>query len=137
MAESPPYSAVVLFDGECSLCGGWVQFVIRRDPCGVFRFAPRQSDAAGRLLAPFGIRPNDLGSIAAVAEGSLRTRSDAVLYILAQLGPSWRLLSALLRLIPRPLRDFGYSVLARNRQRFGRRGRCRLPTVVDAERFLR
>lgn len=136
MPEPSCHPAVIVFDGECTLCSGWVTFVIRHDAASVFRFAPRQSDAARRLLTPFGVQPDDLGSIAVIADAKPYTRSDAVLYILGRLGFPWRALAGL-SVIPRPLRDFGYSLLARNRHRFGRRDRCRRPGAEDGERFLR
>jgi predicted DCC family thiol-disulfide oxidoreductase YuxK len=108
---------MILFDGECNLCSGWVSFVIRHDSRGLFRFTSRQAEPARRLLAPFGVSPDDLGSIVVVAGTTLHTRSDAVLYILAHLRFPWSLLSRL-SVIPRPLRDLGYALVARNRHRW-------------------
>jgi predicted DCC family thiol-disulfide oxidoreductase YuxK len=63
-------------------------------------------------------------------------RSDAVCAIAAALGRGWRLL-ALLRFVPRPLRDAGYRFVARRRARwFGRLDACRLPAAHERERFL-
>lgn len=132
-ADRPP---VILFDGECGFCSRWVAFVMRRDG-GVFRFAPRQSDPAGRLLAAFGVWPEELGSIALVEGDSLRTHSDAVLAILARLGFPWRL-AAWLAVIPRPVRDAGYALVARNRHRLSRRRpHCPIPDPETDRRFLR
>ena len=128
---------VILFDGECHFCSAWVTFVLRHDRRGVFRFAPRQSDAARRLLTPFGVRPDALGSVALIAGPILAMRSDAVLQIFAQLGFPWRLASWLV-VIPRPLRDVAYAWVARNRHRLSwRRDRCRLAGPEDSDRFLR
>jgi len=39
--------------------------------------------------------------------------------------------------VPRPLRDLAYRVVARNRYRwFGRRETCRVPAAGEAERLL-
>lgn len=137
MHDSCPHPAVILFDGECPFCRAWVAFVLRHDPRGAFRFAPRQSDAARHLLAPFGVSPDALDSIALIAGPTLATRSDAVLQICSQLGFPWRLVSWL-GVIPRPLRDVGYAWVARNRHRLlGRRDRCRMADSEDGDRFLR
>lgn len=137
MPDADSHPSVILFDGECHFCRAWVIFVIRHDPRGAFRFAPRQSDAAGRLLASFGVRPDDLGSIALIAGPTLATRSDAVLTICTQLGLPWRLVSWL-AVIPRPLRDGVYGWVARNRHRLSwRRDRCQLARPEDGDRFLR
>jgi predicted DCC family thiol-disulfide oxidoreductase YuxK len=133
-APSPP--PVILFDGECGFCSRWVAFVMRHDR-GLFRFAPRQSDAAERLLRPLGVRPDELGSVALLDGGRLRTHSDAVLSVVARLGFPWRL-AACLAIIPRPARDFGYALVARNRHRLSRRGaRCPAPDSETDGRFLR
>jgi predicted DCC family thiol-disulfide oxidoreductase YuxK len=137
MIDARTYSAVILFDGECHFCSAWVSFVIRHDPRGTFRFAPRQSDAARRLLARFAVPPDALGSIALITGPTLVTRSDAVLRIFAQLEFPWRLVSWLV-VIPRPLRDVVYTWVARNRHRFSWRGeRCRLPGPEQGDRFVR
>lgn len=129
--------AVIVFDGDCQFCSAWVRFVLRNDPRGTFWFAPRQGDAARRLLAPFGVAPDTLGSIALVTGTTLATRSGAVLQICAGLGFPWCLLSWLV-IIPRPLRDAGYAWVARNRHRLSRRRtQCRPPALADGERFLR
>jgi predicted DCC family thiol-disulfide oxidoreductase YuxK len=40
-------------------------------------------------------------------------------------------------LVPRPLRDLAYRVIARNRYAwFGRRTRCRVPSAGEAGRLL-
>jgi predicted DCC family thiol-disulfide oxidoreductase YuxK len=137
MPDTRPHPSVILFDGECHICRAWVTFVIRHDPGGAFRFAPRQSDAARYLLAPFGVRPDALGSIALITGPTLATRSDAVLRICAQLGLPWRLVPCL-AVIPRPLRDGVYGWVARNRHRLSwRRDRCRPARPEDGDRFLR
>lgn len=137
MIEPAQHPQVILFDGDCTLCSAWVSFVIRQDVRSVFRFAPRQSDVARRLLAPFRIQPDRLDSIAVVDGAALHTHSDAVLHILSHLGFPWRICAAL-SIVPRPLRDSAYRLLARNRSRLsGRRGQCRTPTPEDADRFLR
>jgi predicted DCC family thiol-disulfide oxidoreductase YuxK len=137
MLDPGPHPSVILFDGECPFCRQWVIFVIRRDPRGAFRFAPRQSDAARDLLAPFRVRPDALGSIALIAGPTLATRSDAVLGICTELGFPWRLASWL-AVIPRPLRDGVYGWVARNRHRLSRRrNRCQIARPEDGDRFLR
>lgn len=137
MGDTLPHPAVILFDGECGFCTAWVAFVMRHDPGGAFRFAPRQSDAATRLLTPFGVPPDALGSIALIAGPTLSTRSDAVLQIFARLRSPWHLVSWLV-IIPRPLRDPAYAWVARNRHRLARRrDRCRLPDPGSGDRFLR
>jgi len=128
--------AVVLFDGECNLCNGAVQFLLRRDPRGRLRFASLQSPAAARRLA--GARaPQPLpDSLVLIADGAVHVRSGAALRIAARLRWPWPLL-CVLWLVPRPLRDLAYDFVARRRTRwFGRRSSCRVPTPAERGRFL-
>jgi predicted DCC family thiol-disulfide oxidoreductase YuxK len=127
MADADSNPAVVVFDGECQFCSVSIGFIRRHDPWGALRFAPSQSDATRHLLAPFGVVPDALGSIALIAGSVLAVRSDAVLQIFARLGLPWRLVSRL-AVIPRPLRDAVYAWVARNRHRLHRRQLgCTLP----------
>jgi len=134
-------SATILFDGVCNLCNGFVQFVIRHDAAGRFRFAALQSEAAQALLAAHGqaLAPAELAdptSVMLVADGRVYTHSAAVLRIAARLDGPWRVL-ALGRALPRPWRDAAYRFVARHRYRwFGRQESCMLPTPELRGRFL-
>jgi predicted DCC family thiol-disulfide oxidoreductase YuxK len=126
---------VILFDGICNLCNNSVRFIIKRDPRGRFRFATLRSAAAESLLnsAAAGPLPD---SIVLVEDRRVYTRSAAVLRILRGLRGAWPLAYALI-VIPRPLRDWAYRVVARNRYRwFGKRDSCMVPTPELRTRFL-
>ena len=133
--------ATILFDGVCNLCNGFVQFVIRHDAAGHFRFAALQSEAAQALLAAYSqpLTPSTLAdpaSVVLVADGRVYTHSAAVLRIAGQLGGIWRL-AAVGWLLPRRWRDAMYRYIARNRYRwFGRQESCMLPTPELRGRFL-
>jgi predicted DCC family thiol-disulfide oxidoreductase YuxK len=128
--------AIVVFDGACVLCSGWVDFLLRRDRRGQFRFAAMQGEAGRGLLAAHGLDPDDPLSFLLLDAGGARTDSDAILAVLARLGGGWRF-AALLRWLPRGLRDALYRALARNRYRwFGRRDACYLPSADEVHRFL-
>ncbi|MGH7214276.1 MAG: thiol-disulfide oxidoreductase DCC family protein [Tepidisphaeraceae bacterium] len=128
--------AVILFDGVCNFCNGSVNFVIDRDPKSYFRFAALQSAPARELLRAHDLPADDLKSMVLVEDGRAYTRSDAAFRIMRHLRLPWKLLSALL-LVPRPLRNWGYNIIARNRYRwFGKTDACRVPTPEIAGRFL-
>jgi predicted DCC family thiol-disulfide oxidoreductase YuxK len=127
---------VVFFDGVCNLCNGFVQFVIERDPEGRFKFAPLQSEAArvrlGDTVTP-GAAPS---TVLLFQDGRLHDRSTAALLILRQLRFPWPGM-AVLFVVPRPLRDWVYDLIARRRYRwFGRRETCMVPTPDIMKRFL-
>lgn len=127
---------VVLFDGVCRLCNGWAKFLIRHDQERRFRLCSVQSAEGQAILAWFAL-PTDAFETMAYVEGeTLFVRSDAVLRIVAQLPGAWSLL-AVLRFLPRVLRDWCYDRIARNRYRlFGRYDSCLLPDADHQRRFL-
>jgi predicted DCC family thiol-disulfide oxidoreductase YuxK len=131
--------AVVLFDGVCNLCNGFVQFVIPRDPDAYFRFAALDSDAAGRVLSTARDARHGgplVDSIVLVEDGVVYVRSAAALRIARRLGFPWVLGYALM-IVPRPLRDAIYDLVALRRYRwFGRRETCMVPGPGVRDRFL-
>ena len=130
-----PY-AVVVFDGVCNLCNGFVQFVIPRDPRGRFRFAALQSQAAARLMAEAGATPGESDTVVLIDDGRAFFRSSAALRIARRLRFPWPLLYVLV-VVPRPIRDWVYDLIARNRYRwFGQRDQCLVPGPGIRERFL-
>jgi predicted DCC family thiol-disulfide oxidoreductase YuxK len=133
---------ILLYDGVCGLCNRLNQFVLRRDPAGIFRFASLQSALAIRILARHGADAADLDTVYVVVnpdqlDENLLARSNAVIFVLKQLGGFWRFMGFLLQFNPRFLRDRGYRVVARNRYRFfGRSETCFLPSPENRDRFL-
>ena len=136
MTPPRPEPAIVLFDGVCNLCNASVNFLLDRDPDGQFRFAALQSAAGQRHLERCGLPPDDLESFVLVEEGRCYRRSEAALRVARRLPGAWRLLYGLI-ILPPPVRDALYDVVARHRYRwFGRRDTCRLPTPEEQGRFL-
>lgn len=131
---------IILFDGVCNLCNGFVQFVIRRDPAARFRFAALQSPAGQALLATQGLDATTLAlepeSVLLFSGGRLYSHSSAVLGIARRLGGVWRL-AGVGWVLPRALRDALYRFVARHRYRwFGRQESCMVPTAALKARFL-
>jgi predicted DCC family thiol-disulfide oxidoreductase YuxK len=133
---APVRPPLILFDGVCNLCNFWVRFVGRRDPSGVFRFAAQQSSAGQSIIQNRMRGAAQLFSIILVEDNAIYTESDAVLQILARLGPPWSWI-ALLRVIPRQVRDACYRFVVRHRyQWFGRTELCQIPPVDIRSRFI-
>ena len=126
---------LIYYDGLCGLCDRFVQFVLRRDRKARYRFAPLQGSTAGERV-PASLDPRTSQTVILEDAGRFRVRSDAALAILSGLGGAWQL-AGLLRVVPRPLRDAVYDLVARNRNRwFGRLAECRVPAPAERDRFL-
>lgn len=127
---------LLLYDGVCNLCNGWVQFIIKKDRKAKFRFSSLQSEAARDILAAFGLQASDFDSVVYIHAGKYYLRSTAVLLVLRELGGGWRLFYVF-RIVPRSLRDFVYNIVAKTRYRiFGKRETCMVPTEALKQRFL-
>jgi predicted DCC family thiol-disulfide oxidoreductase YuxK len=133
---------VVFFDGVCGLCDRLVRFLLPRDRRGRLRFAPLQGELARTVLARHGLNPDDLDSIVVVtgwrnsSERAL-TRAPAVLHTLDVLGTGWRMLARAASIVPVPLANGVYNLVARSRYRiFGRFDACPLPPREWRARFL-
>jgi predicted DCC family thiol-disulfide oxidoreductase YuxK len=127
---------IVLFDGVCNFCNGSVNFLIRHDRSGKFRFASLQSDVGKSLLAQHGLHDLPLSTSVLIDGDKVFMNSDGVLETARRLGGVYALAAGLL-FIPRSLRDAAYRVFARNRYKlFGRSEMCMVPTPELRERFL-
>ena len=127
---------ILLFDGVCNLCNGIVQFTIKRDPKGKFKFASLQSESGQLLLKQFGLPTNDFNSFVFINGDNYFLKSSAGLHVLKELGGVWKVFYIFI-IIPRPLRDFVYSIIAKTRYKiFGKRDTCMIPTPELKQRFL-
>jgi predicted DCC family thiol-disulfide oxidoreductase YuxK len=126
---------LILFDGVCVLCSRWVDFVIARDAAARFRFVAIQAPLGRELAVRFGIDPDTPETNAVVVNGRAWFKLESALEVLAELR-GWRW-TRIAYLLPRPVRNFLYDRIARNRYRvFGRRATCHVPAPDVRSRFL-
>jgi predicted DCC family thiol-disulfide oxidoreductase YuxK len=126
---------IIFFDGVCNFCNMSVQFIIKRDRKGLFRFASLQSSVAERLLMNFP-QAAGLNSIVLIDRGRIFTESTAVLRICKDLDGLWKGFYVLI-LFPKPLRDAFYRWFAKHRYRlFGKQSACMIPDKNIRDRFL-
>lgn len=140
---APPAAtrAVIVFDGVCVICNGWVRFLLRHDRRRRYRFAAMQGDAGRALLAQHGLDPDDPISFLLVeydlaSTPRVSTDTTAIRRVIAGLGGLWRV-AHLATLLPAFVRDPLYRLVARNRYRlFGRHDACMVPSPEERVRFL-
>lgn len=127
---------VILFDGVCNLCNGSVQYVIKHDKQGLFRFASLQSDSGQELLQQYQLPQSDFTSFVLMEEGEIYTRSTAALRVARKLSGIVKLLYGFI-IVPAFIRDGVYNFIAKNRYKwFGKQESCMIPTPELKERFL-
>jgi len=128
--------AVVLFDAVCNFCDGSVNWIIRHDRRGYFRFAALQSDVGAELQQLYGLDPSMLDTLVLIEGGGVYTKSTAGLRIARRLRRPWLALNALIA-VPLLLRDLAYDWFAGRRYRWcGKREECIVPSSDVRERFL-
>lgn len=133
---------LVVFDGHCGLCNGAVRWFLRRDRRDRLRFVASEAPAAAGLLVRCGLTVSEQNTIVVLRGAETErpqalVRSAAVAALLAQLPPPWPFWAGVLQVIPRPVRDLGYRLVARSRYRiWGRLAACPLPAAEERAKFL-
>ncbi len=127
----------IVFDTDCVLCSGLVHFILRHERAPTLRFVGAWSESGLRLAAEHGLTRADLDETYLVIEdGRAFTKSDANLVVVRHLKAPWSWLAAL-RVVPKPLRDVLYTMVARRRYLwFGHRPQCFRPPKEMARRFI-
>ena len=126
---------VILFDGTCAFCEGWVRFFATRDN-GYFRFGASQNPQGQALLAKHGTTREAARSIILIEDGEVFLRSTAALRIMRRLNAPWRWAGVLL-LVPLPIRDGVYRVIASVRHRLaGESNACEIPPPEIRSRLI-
>ena len=123
MTESAP---TLLHDAPCMLCRASVQWVIRNDLQHQFRFVALDSNEGRELLFDAGLEPHKANSVVLIHDGRVYRYSSALVVTLRLMGGRWGILGSLLWLVPRPIRDVGYRVVARHRHLWPFGGECEL-----------
>lgn len=126
---------IILFDGECNFCNQSVQFIIKRDPKGHFKFTSLQNEIGKELLRTYNA-PVDMDSFVLIEGNKCYFQSSAALRVCKNLKGAWKL-AYLLLIVPKPLRDTFYGIMAKNRYKwFGKRESCMIPSPKERKRFL-
>ena len=126
---------IILFDGECNFCNQSVQFIIKRDPKGVYKFASQQSDVGKALLKKHNIS-DDVDSLILIEDRYAYLQSTAALRISRRLTGIWKL-TYIFVVIPKTVRNLFYNIIAKNRHKWFRgNNQCEIPSPDIRERFL-
>jgi len=127
---------LILFDGVCNFCNYWVRFALKRDEKQKLSFGTLQGNTAKKVLPLYGINEKELASVVFIEKEKVWQNSSAVLRICKHLSGAWKMFYVLM-IIPTPIRDFVYRIIAQNRYRwFGKRESCMLPAASVKERFV-
>lgn len=132
--KSPNKNMIIFFDDVCVLCNKTVTFLQFLDRRNKFYYAPLQGKTASLKLSP--LMPHEIENIIVYDQGKKYIKSDAVIIILLNLGGLFKL-AIVLKLVPKFIRDYFYSLIAKNRYDiFGKNPHCRIPSPSEKDSFL-
>jgi len=133
----PKGKMLILFDGDCLLCNGSVQFIIKRDTAALFVFASLQSAVGQKVLHTHGLDSLGIDSFVFIDNTRAYIKSDAVFKIAGKLPWLWKLVGCCI-LVPKFIRDCCYDCIARNRFKFfDKHEQCWIGNSGIEERILR
>ncbi len=128
--------AVVVMDGECALCTFGARLIDRFDKIGNIRICPVQSRLGRALLVHYQMDPTNPDSWIYLAHGVCWTSFDAWIKAGETVGGIGQLMRVFW-LVPRPVRDWIYQRIARNRiAMFGKADMCNLPKPSFRARLI-
>ena len=126
---------MLVFDGECAFCHRAVQFILAHERRSDLLFVRRDSALGASLREQHKLQRVE--SLLWIENDRAFIEWDAVARTAAYVGGPYAWLASAAGLIPRPLLNWGYRVVARLRKSFGGRPRhCLLLTVTQQRRFL-
>lgn len=134
ISVEPP--AIIFFDGVCNLCNGLVDFIIKRDNEGHFKFTSLQSQFAANFIEAHDCGLMNVDTVILASEGRLFIKSSAVIKILTRLRWYYGIMH-FFWVFPAFIRDKIYDFIAANRYVwFGKKVTCRVPSEEEKSRFL-
>jgi len=134
-SHTSPTPWLILFDGVCGWCTGWIRFLITRDSHKRFQFAPLQSPLGQHLLGTLNLSQEHFSTFVVITPDGYFTKSTAAFRIMQHLGGPWSLLTIFLY-VPMFLRDHVYDLIARHRYQLrGTLSACYRPPPEYQDRF--
>ena len=129
-------SHILLFDSDCILCNKSVQYIIKHDSKKIFYFASLQSKYGQEFLQANNLPLNVYSTVIYLQKNKIHIKSSAAIRAFAALNILSKIFLILL-IFPRPIRDFVYNLIAKNRKRFFKnQTSCLIPTEELKKRML-
>lgn len=110
--------------------------MLKHDKRKIIKFASLQSKKGEELLQFHKISQRSINSFIYLREDKIMLKSTAALYLAKDLAGLCKLFFVFI-IVPRPIRDFVYSIIAKNRYKwFGKSDSCMIPSADFKDRFL-
>jgi predicted DCC family thiol-disulfide oxidoreductase YuxK len=134
---------ILFYDGVCGLCNNLVKWSLKHDTKRVLKYSEIQSSYGEEFLSGAGVTNKELQDLKTVylsKNGQLLKKSTAIATLLQELPLPWKIIGTIIKIIPSPIRDLGYDIVAKNRYRiFGKIEKnnisCEVPSKDVIESF--
>lgn len=123
---------IVVFDSDCLMCQGSLKWLNRLDADDQLLFAPMGGETAKK----WGISMVENDSLAVVKDGEVYRSSEAARLTFLGAGGLGRVIALGLQVIPLGVREWGYYLIARNREKLVRKPSCGIPEEGMREKLL-
>lgn len=120
------------YDGNCGLCHSTIRFLLAEDKLVNFNFSPLQGSKFLSIKDKLPLESIPDSIVLITNSGKALTHSSAIIYLLHKLGGLWILLGCLLWLIPRAIRDIGYTCIGMIRHKLFKAPKDLCP-IIDEE----
>lgn len=127
---------IVMYDGQCMFCEGWVKFVLRNTKSKNIMFVPIQFSGLDEINL---LLHSDIPSMIVVDTSSNEVFFDATasLKVMKNLKFGISFVAYTLSLLPKFITNYFYRLIGRNRHLiFGKSDVCELPSNVERSFFV-
>ncbi|PHR59139.1 MAG: thiol-disulfide oxidoreductase [Robiginitomaculum sp.] len=127
---------LIVFDGVCHFCSRSMQILFEHEKGVEIHFTQTRSSLGRALLRHYHLDPDDPVSFLFLYQGKA-SQSSAAIFSLCKHLKGWPRLVRYFWIIPRPVTNLAYRILARNRYKiFGKSDVCLVPSAQMQKRLL-
>lgn len=125
---------IILFDGDCSFCNKWVDFILKKEKAPNLYFGTLKSEIGQEVIKANNIH-QDIDSVIFVQEGIVYIETDAIFKITPKLKAPYSWIT-IFRFTPKFIRNFVYKQIAKRRLKLSKKEFCVIPSKDNKHRFL-
>ncbi len=129
--------SIIFFDGECNLCNGFVQFILKNESVATYKFCSLQSVYAKEFFRlNYFVLPK-IETVVLFENNSFYIKAEAVFQIVNKLKFPYKLL-IIFKILPFFINNYLYGLVAKYRYKiFGKTSTCWILKPQWSDRFLK
>lgn len=129
-------ASIIFFDGECNLCNGFVQFILKHEQTADLKFSSLQSEFAQSFFKRHHFNSSSIDSVVVFHNKQFYWKSKAAFIVIAALKSPYKWLHVF-KFVPIFIADFIYNIIAKYRYKiWGKTNQCWVMKPEYRDRFL-